>query len=151
MKQYEFHSALPSEEIMARLRGKTRWWFWLDGWLSRNTWFLQGRKDGTVRLILSGRARIYVFADLTLTEAEGGTDIAASIGVEKMLYLDIIILLFLPAFLAILEIFLTGNPKAALTPLLLYGWVLVLLVSTVSSTRRQIPELGKFIEENLLE
>lgn len=151
MKRYEFHSALPPEEILSRLRGKTRWWFWLDGWISPNTWFLQRRKNGTIRLILSGRARIYVFADLTLTEAEGGTDIAASIGVEKTLYLDIIILLFLPAFLAILEIFLTGNPKAALTQLLLYGWSLVVLVWTISITRRQIPELGKFIEANLLE
>lgn len=148
MKQYEYHSTLPPEAVLSRLRSKTRWWFWLDGRFTPNTWFLQRRKNGTIRLILVGRARIYVFADLTLTEAEGGTDIAASVGVEKMLYLNMIILLFLPAFLAILD---TGNPKKELTLLFLYGWSLVVLVLTVSSTRRQIPELRKFIEENLLE
>lgn len=150
MKRYEFHSALAPEEVLARLRGKTRRWTRLDGWTSRSTWFLRERQKEALCLIRTGRARSYVYADLTLTGAENGTDITAFVGVSKTLYAGDIAATLLVVFLILDSIFLNENWMETVKTVLLYGWLPLVLMWTGGFTRREIPELVMFIERNLL-
>lgn len=148
MKTYEFHSVLPPEEITARLRERTRRWSRLDGLTARNTWFLQERKSRVLRLILTGRGRSYVFADLVLSKSVGGTDITADVSVAKTYILDVVFAAVL--VLGFVCAALLGDIPGGLKFLLQYGWVLPLTIWTGRITRRQVSELTAFIEENLL-
>lgn len=149
VKTYVFHSALPPEEITARLRERTRPWSRPDGWTARNTWFLQERADGALRLILTGRGRSYVFAGLTLLKTADGTDITADVNTAKTYILDVVFAVFLG--LGLVCAALLGDIFGGLKFLLQYGWVLPLIIWTGRITRRQAPELIAFIEEDLLE
>lgn len=148
MKTYEFHSVLPPEEITARLRERTRPWSRLDGLTARNTWFLQDRKSGVLRLILTGRGRSYVFVDLVLSKSADGTDITADVSTAKTYILDVGLAAVL--VLGFVCAALLGDIPDGLKFLLQYGWVLPLTIWTGRVTRRQAPELVAFIEENLL-
>lgn len=148
MKTYEFHSVLPPEEITARLRERTRRWSRLDGLTARNTWFLQERKSRVLRLILTGRGRSYVFADLVLSKSVDGTDITADVSVAKTYILDVVFAAVL--VLGFVCAALLGDIPGGLKFLLQYGWVLPLTIWTGRITRRQVSELTAFIEENLL-
>lgn len=150
MKRYEFHSALPPEEIMARLRKRTRPWSRLDGWTARNTWFLREGGEGPPRLICTGPARSYGFAGLTLTPAEGGTDITALVGAAKTMYIADIVLAVMLAGMALIRVYLTGSLLGALGVLVRYGWIAPVMAWTGSLTRRKLPELVSFIGDNLL-
>lgn len=148
MKRYEFHSALPPEEITARLWDRTRPWSRLDGLTARNTWFLQEREDGVLRLILTGRGRSYVFSDLALSKSADGTAISADASAAKTYILDVVFAAVL--VLGFVCAALLGDIPGGLKFLLQYGWVLPLTIWTGRVTRRQAPELVAFIEENLL-
>ena len=148
MKKYEFHSALPPEEVTDRLRNRTRSWSRLDGLTARNTWFLQERKEGVLRLILTGRGRSYVFAGLVLSKSADGTDIAANVSTAKTYILDVVLTAFLT--LGLLLSALLWDASGGVKWLVQCGWVLPLTIWTGSVTRRQAPELVAFIEENLL-
>ncbi len=150
MKSYSFHSALPPEEIMARLRKRTRPWSRLDRWTARNTWFLREDGEGPPRLIRTGPARSYGFASLALTAAEGGTDIAALVGAAKTMCIGDIALTAMLAGMALIRVYLTGSPLGALEVLARYGWLVPVMVWMGSLTRRELPELVRFIEDNLL-
>ncbi len=150
MKRYEFHSALPPEEVMARLRERTRPWSRLDSWTARNTWFLRERGKEPPRLIRTGPARSYGFAGLTLTPAEGGTNIAALVGAAKTMHIADLVLAAVLAGLTLTRVYLTGSPLGALEVLARYGWLVPVMVWTGNLTRRELPELVRFIEDNLL-
>lgn len=150
MRRYEFHSALPPEEVMDRLRRRTRPWSTLDGWTARSTWFLRERGSARLRLIRTGRARGYVFADLTVTGNGRGAEITALTGVAKTLYAsDIAVAVFL-VLMALIRVYLTGSPLGALKVLVRYGWILPVMLWAGSLTRQELPELAKFVEDNLL-
>lgn len=151
MKRYEFHSALSPEEVMNRLRRRTRPWSTLDGWTARSTWFLWEGGSAPLRLIRTARARSYVFADLTVAGDERGAEITVLTGVAKTLYASDIIVAFSLVLMALLRVCLTGSSLGALEVLIRYGWILPVMLWAGSLTRRELPELTKFVEENLLE
>lgn len=84
MKEYKFHSTLSPEEIVARLRARTRPWSRLDAGSASNTFFLQEQKYEPLCLVLKG-VRSYVFAELQLVRTTEGTEITATMG-EKSIY-----------------------------------------------------------------
>lgn len=84
MKEYKFHSSLPTEEIISRLRERTRPWSRWDAGSAVNTFFLKEQKNGLLRLVFKGM-RSYVFADLELVRIEKGTEITATMS-EKIVY-----------------------------------------------------------------
>lgn len=150
MNRCQFHSTLPPEEVLGRLRSSTRPWSRLDGWTSRSTWFLKEQQKGPLRLIRTGRVRSYVYADLTLTGAEDGTDITASVGVSKLLCASGIAVTLLVALLILGSILLNGGWMNAVKTALQYGWLPLVLIWTEGFTRREIPGIVEFIEQQLL-
>ena len=153
MKRYEFHSALPPEAILARLHTQTRRWTRLDGWTVPNAWFLREQKDGALRLILTVPGRSHVFADLMLSKVENGTDITAMVSVTRTHILDITLIVLFALGLVIYALLRDGPDRWNL--LLCFGWPLsfgiVMTLRRRSLDRRRLPELVKFIEDNLLE
>lgn len=153
MKRYEFHSALPPEAILARLHTRTRRWTRLDGWTVPNTWFLREQKDGALRLILSVPGRSHVFAGLTLSKAENGTDITAMVSVARTYILEITLIVLFALGLVICALLRDTPDRWNL--LLCFGWPLSFGMGMIlwrgSLDRRRLPELVKFIEDNLLE
>lgn len=151
MKRYEFHSALPPEEVMDRLRRRTRPWSTLDGWTARSTWFLREGGLTPLRLIRTARVRSYVFADLTVTGNERGAEITVLTDVAKTMCASDIAVAFFLVLVALLRVCLTGSFLGALEVLIRYGWILPVMLWAGSLTRRELPELTKFVEDNLLE
>lgn len=147
MKEYKFHSALPPEEIISRLRERTRPWSRWDVWTARNAWFLRQR-EGELRLIRTGPARSYIFADLMLADVTDGAEITAALDLSKTYTLDIIVVVLMVSGLALaaaLQEFWGG-----LKMLVQLCWLLPVSLWTGSLTRKQAPELVKWIEDNLL-
>lgn len=146
MKTYQFHSSLPTEEIISRLRERTRPWSRWDVWTARNAWFLRQR-EGELRLIRTGPGRSYVFADLTLADVTDGTEITAALNLSKTYTLDIIVVALMVSGLALaaaLQEFWGG-----LKMLVQLCWLLPVSLWTGSLTRKQAPELLKFIEDTV--
>lgn len=147
MKTYQFHSTLPPEEIVSRLRERTRPWSRWDIWTARNAWFLRQR-EGKMRLVRTGPGRSYIFADLTLADVTDGTEITAALNLSKTYTLDIIAVVLMASGLALAAALqeLWGGLKM----LVQLGWLLPISLWTGSLTRKQAPELLNFIEDNLL-
>lgn len=148
MREYKFHSALSPEEIAARLRKRTRPWSRWDVWTARNTWFWREKGKDQLRLIRTGPARSYVFADLTLAGSSDGTEITAVMSTAKTYLLDIVLVVLL--VLGLVCMFYLRDMISRPKYLLECGGVLLLLIWTGSLTRKQLPELVTFIEDNLL-
>lgn len=91
-----------------------------------------------------------MFADLSLSKTESGTDITALMGIPKALQTVNIAVAALLILMALLHVCLTGSLLGALEPLVRYGWILPVMVWAGSITNRQMPKLSKFIENNLL-
>lgn len=144
MKEYTFHSPLPPEEIVSRLRARTRPWSRWDAGSARNAWFLRQR-EGKLRLVRTGPGRSYIFADLTLADAADGTEITAALDLSKTYTLDITVVVLMASGLALaaaLQEFWGG-----LKMLVQLCWLLPISLWTGSLTRKQAPELLKFIED----
>lgn len=144
MKTYQFHSTLPPEEIISRLRERTRPWSRWDVWTARNAWFLRQR-EGELCLIHTGPARSYVFAELTLKGTPDGTEITAAVNVSKTYVADILLTVLMVlglALAAVLQEFWGG-----LRLLVQFCWLLPVFIWTGSLTRKHVPELVAFIED----
>lgn len=150
MKEYTFHSPLPPEEIVSRLRVRTRPWSRWDAGSAVNTFFLKKQGNDGLRLIRTGQIRRRVFADLTLERTSEGTEITATVGVARSC-LDMISAIVLVVGLAVIGFMLTLDIRTALRVLLEYSGFLVMIIGiNIWSARidgKKVPELLKFIED----
>ncbi len=146
--QREFRSALTADELLARLRAKTRPWSRTDMWTARNIYFRRELSGGRIRLVKTAAMRGYVYADIQLEALDGGsTRLFAAMGIPKTLYVaDIGVCMFFALYLA-LGLWLGSGVLRGL----LYLWVPGLFLWMTRRVRRHLPELAAFIEENLLD
>lgn len=151
MKHYEFHSALPPEQVFARLSVRTKKGKYVGGWQEAETFFSY-RKEERIQLTYSGRWPANGFIPFSGTVcAEGaGSVISGGFSSWRTLWRAFAI----AGSLALVIESLFGAPLWVSVPMvglwLLFSWGFFTVIQPVFFQKRRKAILN-FIQENLLE
>lgn len=149
MKRYEFHSALPPEEVFARLSVRARESRWLDPWIGKEL-FLYCRKEERFWLTCTGTMPITGFIPFSATvRAEGtGSVISGGFSVWRAIWKHLAIGSVIVFFAALLF----GAPlwMAALAAVLAFFWFSLTQEMTQKAFWKRRQAVLAFIEDNLL-